>query len=183
MPRSLRRYRACRPGRRLRRGCQRLAWRAARRGRSCAPQGVPRRRDRSAAGRRRIEPDHAPPGLDRRCARWSRSRLRVTGRRTNARGSPRPVSPSRAGQGWQAVGAGQVSAATAALCPLARWPSGCGVVAWPCRCRADRSRCRSQRSGPARWEGQPTAETAPRATGPRELRRRPPRRHAFCQRT
>jgi hypothetical protein len=65
---------------------------------------------------------------------------------------------SRAGHGWQAAGAGQVSAAKGATCQHARWPSRCAVVARPCRRRADRSLCPSQASGPARLEDLPTAE-------------------------
>ena len=129
--------------------------------------------------------------MKRRGARPVGRAMRVPGGRCP---TPRPRRRERAchtgwrsrcgcaGRAWPAAGAGQVAAATGALCPLARWPRGCGGVTRPCRHRADRSRCLCRRSGPAQGEALPTAETARRAAGSRATRRCLPRQHAFCRR-
>jgi hypothetical protein len=107
--------------------------RAARRGQSCALRGRPARGiDPLQGGYERCQSDS-------RLA-WIRDALddRVLACEPPAE---RPMAGvalgghpvSRAGPGWQVAGAGQVSAAKHATYRPALWPSGCAVVARPCR--------------------------------------------------
>jgi hypothetical protein len=117
-PQSLRRYLSCR------RGLQALPGFSVINGQRPAAKKVVRPRRRPTGG---IDPLKGDEELSQRARELpqigdtlDRRDLAVkpTGRRTNARGSPRRASPSRAGQGWEEAGAAQVLATSGVPFPL-----------------------------------------------------------------